>query len=107
MPTAKATVTEVYAQQHQSKSVFRLGTRVTDKSKNPSWDNKTVHSGYIYEKLADAMADKNLFRWFYSSRGPEQPKKPPYVWNTNSPGIQIQNLQETVFFWRVFRERPA
>ena len=69
MPTAKATVTEVYAEQHQSKSVFRLGTRVTDKSKNPSWDNKTVHSGHIYEKLADAMADKNLFRWFYSSRG--------------------------------------
>ena len=63
MPTAKATVTEVYAEQHQSKSVFRLGTRVTDKSKNPSWDNKTVHSGYIYEKLADAMADKNLFSW--------------------------------------------
>ena len=59
MPTAKATVTEVYAEQNQSKSVFRLGTRVTDKSKNPNWDNKTVHSGYIYEKLADAMADKN------------------------------------------------
>ena len=69
MPTAKATVAEVSVQQHQSKSVFRLKTRVTDKSKSPSWDNKTIVSGYIYENLADAMADKNLFRWFYSSRG--------------------------------------
>ena len=31
MPTAKATVTEVYPEQHQSKSVLWLETRVTDK----------------------------------------------------------------------------
>ena len=80
MPTAKTTVAEVSVQQHQFKSVFRLKTRVTDKSKSPSWDKKTIVSGYIYENLADAMADKNIFLWFYSSvAGPEQPKKPSDV----------------------------
>ena len=49
MPTAKATVTELSVEQHQSKSVFRLRMRVTDKSKSPSWNNKIIVSGYIYE----------------------------------------------------------
>ena len=85
MPTAKATVTEVYVEKHLTKSTFRLRTRVTDKNK--SWDNRTVVSGYIYNDKTAALADKNVFRWFYSSRGSEQPKKPKDIWFENSPRL--------------------
>ena len=87
MPTAKATVGEVFCEKHTSEDTFRLRTRVTDKSRKKPLNNSIVVSGYIYENKADALADKNIFRWFYSSRGPEQPKKPADVWFTNSPRL--------------------
>ena len=55
--------------------------------KNKSWDNRTVVSGYIYNDKTAALADKNVFRWFYSSRGSEQPKKPKDIWFENSPRL--------------------
>jgi len=71
IPTAKATVGEVYCDKHTSKDTFRLRARVTDKSKKKTLNNSMVVSGYIYRNKADALADNNLFRWFYSSRGTE------------------------------------